>query len=409
MVTGGLLARAVEPNAGEERVGHEGACLNCGADVSGAFCTSCGQKLHLHRTLGEFWHDLAHSVFHFDGKIWRTLPLLAWNPGHLTRRYIHGERAKFVSPFALFLFSVFLMFAIFSWVTPEGKAIAKAPTPKEAVAELDEDRQELRTKIDELVALRRNAEARRAPTDWIEDEIGRTRALLAKIEMNKNIEVSADAIAKRRLVVNQRKMETGIAELEAQKAEALKAGQPTVEIQSEINALKTGLAVMAAASSREDDGAFKVDKVNLDFGWPAIQEAIKHAAKNPQLLIYKLQSNAYKFSWALIPLSTPFLWLLFFWRREFYLFDHAVFVTYSIAFMMMLITVCVIAIQFPATEVIGGLALTLYPLVHIYRQLKQAYGLTRFGAIWRTMLLSTFAVTALVLFFVLILSMGLSS
>jgi hypothetical protein len=348
-------------------------------------------------------------VFHFDGKIWRTLPLLAWNPGHLTRRYIHGERAKFVSPFALFLFSVFLMFAIFSWVTPEGKAIAKAPTPKEAVAELDEDRQELRTKIDELVALRRNAEARRAPTDWIEDEIGRTRALLAKIEMNKNIEVSADAIAKRRLVVNQRKMETGIAELEAQKAEALKAGQPTVEIQSEINALKTGLAVMAAASSREDDGAFKVDKVNLDFGWPAIQEAIKHAAKNPQLLIYKLQSNAYKFSWALIPLSTPFLWLLFFWRREFYLFDHAVFVTYSIAFMMMLITVCVIAIQFPATEVIGGLALTLYPLVHIYRQLKQAYGLTRFGAIWRTMLLSTFAVTALVLFFVLILSMGLSS
>jgi len=102
------------------------------------------------------------------------------------------------------------------------------------------------------------------------------------------------------------------------------------------------------------------------------------------------------------------LWLLFLWRREFYLFDHAVFVTYSIAFMMMLITVCVIAIQFPATEVIGGLALTLYPLAHIYRQLKQAYGLTRFGTIWRTVLLSTFAVTALPVFFVFILTMGLS-
>lgn len=408
VVTGGLLARAVEPQAGEGRAGQDGTCLNCSADVTGAFCAACGQKVHLHRTLGAFWHDLAHSVFHFDGKIWRTLPLLVWNPGHLTRRYIHGERAKFVSPFALFLFSVFLMFAIFSWVTPKGATTEKAPTPKEAVAALDEDRQELRTKIEELVVLRRNAQARRARADWIEGEIGRTRALLTKIEQDKTIEVSAEAITKRRLAVNQRKMETGIAELEAQKAEALKAGQPTADIQNELNALKTGMAVLTAASSTQDDSAFKVDKVNLDFGWPAIQEAIKHAAENPQLLIYKLQSNAYKFSWALIPLSTPFLWLLFFWRRKFYVFDHAVFVTYSIAFMMMLITVCVIAIQFPATEVIGGLALTLYPLVHIYRQLKQAYGLTRSGAVWRTILLSTFAVTALTLFFAFILTMGLS-
>ncbi len=408
VVTGGLLARAVEPQAGEGHAGQDGTCLNCSADVTGAFCAACGQKLHLHRTLGAFWHDLAHSVFHFDGKIWRTLPLLVWNPGHLTRRYIHGERAKFVSPFALFLFSVFLMFAIFSWVTPKGATTEKTPTPKEAVAALDEDRQELRTKIEELVVLRRNAQARRARADWIDSEIGRTRALLTKIEQDKTIEVSTEAITKRRLAVNQRKMETGIAELEAQKAEALKAGQPTVDIQNEINALKAGLSVMTAATSTDSDSAFKVDKVNLDFGWPAIQEAIKHAAENPQLLIYKLQSNAYKFSWALIPLSTPFLWLLFFWRRKFYVFDHAVFVTYSIAFMMMLITVCVIAIQFPATEVIGGLALTLYPPVHIYRQLKQAYGLTRFGGVWRTILLSTFAVTALSLFFAFILTMGLS-
>ena len=35
------------------------------------------------------------------GKIWRTLPMLAWRPGELTRRYIEGERARFVSPMAL--------------------------------------------------------------------------------------------------------------------------------------------------------------------------------------------------------------------------------------------------------------------------------------------------------------------
>lgn len=411
VVTGGLLARAVEPQAGEARSdGGAGTCLNCGADVSGAFCGTCGQKLHLHRTLAEFWHDLAHSVFHFDGKIWRTLPLLAWNPGHLTRRYIHGERAKFVSPFALFLFSVFLMFAIFSWGLPQGASTTttKILTPKEAVAQLDEDRKSLREKIDELATLRREAAARSAPTQWADNEISQTRALLATIEKDRNIDVSDEAIGKRRIAINKRRMESEIAELEAKKSEAAKSGKPTAKIEEDLNTLKTGLAVMTAATSSYGDGAFEVDEMNLDFGWPMIQEQIKQASKNPQLLIYKLQSNAYKFSWALIPLSTPFLWLLFFWRREFFVFDHAVFVTYSIAFMMMLTTVCVIAIQFPATEVIGGLLLTLYPPFHIYRQLKQAYGLTRFGAIWRTVMLSTFAVTALSMFLMMIITMGLS-
>ncbi len=407
MVTGGLLARAVEPKAGEGHGGQSGPCLNCGADVSGAYCAACGQKLHIHRTLGEFGHDLAHSVFHFDGKIWRTLPLLAWNPGHLTRRYIHGERAKFVSPFALFLFSVFLMFAIFSWVMPKQTDVVTPLSPKEAVTALDKDRAELRKSIADLETQKTDAQARQARTDWIDGEIAKTRALLSEIEKDKTIEVSAQAVGKRQLLINRRKMETEIAQLEAKRADAAAAGKPTKPIQEDIDTLKTGLTVMGVASSGIE-GGFGVDSVNFDFGWPAIREAVQHASKNPQLLMYKLQSNAYKFSWALIPLSAPFLWLLFFWRRDFFLFDHAVFVTYSIAFMMMLTTVCVVAIQFPGSEVLGGFALTLYPPFHMYRQLKQAYGLSRFGALWRTLMLMTFAVTALALFFVFVLSMGLS-
>lgn len=408
IMTGGLLARTVEPEAGEAHTDGAGACLNCGADVVGAYCGHCGQKLHIHRTLGEFWHDLAHSVFHFDGKIWRTLPLLAWNPGHLTRRYIHGERAKFVSPFALFLFSVFVMFAVFSWGMPKGDTQTKMMTPKEAVAALDTDRQDLRKSIADLEALKQDAQRRNAPSGWIDGEIARTREMLAAIEKNRNIDVSSEALAKRRLDLNQRRMESELAQLNAKLADARATGKPTAKIVDDIGTLKTGLTLLKASRANFKEGAFELDDVNLDFGWPAVQEAIKHASKNPQLLIYKLQSNAYKFSWALIPLSTPFLWLLFFWRREFFIFDHAVFVTYSIAFMMMLTTVSVVAIQFPATEIVGGFLLTLYPPFHIYRQLKQAYGLTRFGALWRTILLLGFASSALTIFFAIILSMGLS-
>ena len=110
-VTGGLVGRAVEPAAGEgDSHAREANCLNCGAALVGPYCFACGQHAHVHRTLSAFFHDFAHGVLHFEGKIWRTLPMLAWKPGELTRRYIDGQRARFVSPIALFLFSVFLSF-----------------------------------------------------------------------------------------------------------------------------------------------------------------------------------------------------------------------------------------------------------------------------------------------------------
>ena len=42
------------------------ACLNCGALVATPHCQACGQNVHIHRSLGAFWHDLAHGVLHFD-------------------------------------------------------------------------------------------------------------------------------------------------------------------------------------------------------------------------------------------------------------------------------------------------------------------------------------------------------
>ena len=144
LVTGALVAGAVEGRSGERREpgAHASLCLNCGTALLGTYCHRCGQPEHVHRSLSAIWHDIAHGVLHFEGKIWNTLPLLAWRPGELTRRYIHGERARFVSPMALFLFSVFLMFATFGAIgahlempdnTPpsiSAQAAAKAKIPE---------------------------------------------------------------------------------------------------------------------------------------------------------------------------------------------------------------------------------------------------------------------------------------
>src|SRR5438309_542503 len=95
-VTGSLLARAVEPGAAEAAANghtHEKNCLNCGASLIGPYCATCGQKAHIHRSMRGFMHDFVQGLFNFEGKIWRTLPMLALKPGEMTRRYIAGERA----------------------------------------------------------------------------------------------------------------------------------------------------------------------------------------------------------------------------------------------------------------------------------------------------------------------------
>jgi hypothetical protein len=274
-VTGAVLARAVEPTAGDGTGRGGPMCLNCGTPLTAAYCGACGQKGRVHRTLEALAHDVLHSVLHFDGKFWRTLPLLVWHPGQLTRRYVHGERAKFVSPLALFLFCVFLVYAVLN---------------------------------------------------------------LGAVE-------AADVLAK---------------------------------------------------------------EARIELGNERLNLLITDALKNPQLLFYKLQSNAYKFAWALVPISTPFVWLLFCLQREFKLFDHAVFVTYSLCFMLLLYTLTGVATRLPVLVSASDLALLVVPPLHMYRQVQHAYSLSRWSSVWRTVLLLTFACATLGVFGVLIVALGVS-
>jgi hypothetical protein len=131
--------------------------------------------------------------------------------------------------------------------------------------------------------------------------------------------------------------------------------------------------------------------------------------ENPKLLLYKLQANAYKFSWLLIPISIPLVWLLFLHRRryrQFTAYDHTVFVTYSIAFM----SLAAIALSLLGLLGLPGgitlLAVLIVPPVHIYRQLKEAYGLSRASALWRTAALMVLSLIAINLFAAILLFLG---
>jgi len=340
LVTGSVLARAVEPNSGQVGT-HEGKCLNCGTALTGEYCHRCGQQEHVHRTLAAFWHDLLHGVLHFEGKVWRTLPMLTLHPGELTRRYISGERSKFVSPVALFLFSVFSMLATYNLVGAPA-LFADIPgftaVPPKASETLRRDLTDLDQGMKKLRLEGEQAE--------------RTRAL------------------------------------RAERVIALREGRS-------VKAIDTAIAQKLQVMEDNKRPAWAVGFV-------------KKLSENPSLLFYKIQNNAYKFSWALIPISVPFLWLLFIRRRELGAYDHTVFITYSITFITLVLVAfsLIHAVGVPASVL--SLAAIVIPPVHFYRQLRGAYELSRAGAAWRALLLAGFALIAATLFFILLLALGLA-
>ncbi len=120
-------------------------------------------------------------------------------------------------------------------------------------------------------------------------------------------------------------------------------------------------------------------------------------------MFYKLKTNAYKFSWALIPISVPFVWLLFPFSRRFRVYDHTVFVTYSLCFMMLLLVAGTLIGL--VSESLASLA-WFVPPVHMYRQLKGTYGVSGWGATWRTFALTIFAFIAISLFASLLVTLG---
>lgn len=91
----------------------DGPCPNCGAELDGMYCHMCGQSARdMHRPFLTLIGSAIGDVFNLDGRIARTLPGLMFRPGHVTRAYLDGKRARYVPPFRLFLISSVLFFLI---------------------------------------------------------------------------------------------------------------------------------------------------------------------------------------------------------------------------------------------------------------------------------------------------------
>lgn len=321
-------------------------CLNCGASLVGPYCHDCGQSAHIHRTLGAWWHDFSHGVLHIEGQVWRTMAKLVTRPGELTRRYIAGERRRFLSPLALYLFSVFLLYIAYSVLG--GFATFHAPGTQEAATEL------------------------RA-------EVATTERRIAAIDRQR-----ADAVATKR----------DTATLDGERATLVKR-QHDLEF--------TAMALGGGGGAASGHGAQEAQVIT---GWKSLDEKIAHAVRDPEFLLFKMEANGYKFSWALILLSMPFMRLFFLWKRGLAMFDHAVFVTYSLSFVSLLMVVMILWTKLAHLPGLGLLMLA-FP-VHLFLQIRGAYGLGPLAGLVMTLVVGVMAAAVLLIWIVALLALGMA-
>ena len=93
-------------------------CLNCHLplDKNDKFCPNCGQANSTKKlSFGDFFAEFFSGVFSYDSRFQRTLRVLLFQPGKISKDYINGKRMRYANPFRFYLSASILFFLLFSF------------------------------------------------------------------------------------------------------------------------------------------------------------------------------------------------------------------------------------------------------------------------------------------------------
>ena len=107
-------------------------CPNCGCERPESFCSQCGQSdRHYARSLGSVVLEFLREMFELDSRLFRTLRLLFFKPGSLTREFSRNRRVSFVSPVRLYIFASFVFFLLLSLLGNLDDRVVRSMTEEE--------------------------------------------------------------------------------------------------------------------------------------------------------------------------------------------------------------------------------------------------------------------------------------
>lgn len=90
--------------AAESAAFYAETCSNCGTARVGAYCAGCGQQFLDERlSLRQLWREFAQRYLKLERGLLLTFRQMFTDPGGVARRYVEGQRRRYLNPLSYFL------------------------------------------------------------------------------------------------------------------------------------------------------------------------------------------------------------------------------------------------------------------------------------------------------------------
>ena len=348
--------RPETPGDGPKHAAAHAECLNCGAHLHGRFCHACGQSGDdHHRSIFHLLWEAVEGMFHLDGRLARTVPLLFLKPGRLARDHFEGRRQRHVPPFRLFLVTLLLfMLALEVRVHDAGHHPAAGQGGHAAPA----------------------ATSQTPPP-----------AVLAP-------GVTVDGVAPPRAP-------------ESPQLDGLDVSLPTADARAAGATYAAGHAVGQLARGQRDTLQTIDDTALGDSRFAKwIVSKAKAAGVSPAYFTSTMFGWAHRLAVLLLPVFSLLLVCCYFYRRKFYVYDHLV---VSMQFLSFVFLISAVAWVLP--EPLRGVAVLIaivWTPVNLFLILRGAYGSSVIGAVVKTFFLwnAALIVFALLMLGIVALALG---
>lgn len=299
------------------------SCLNCGSALTGQYCGDCGQRSQSRLiSIWELLKDAFGDLLEFDSRLWQTVVPLLLKPGHLTKDYLQGRRARYMPPFRTYLVLsvVFFVVAFFDSSKVFNVLFPAATSPQATEAE----KQEI-------------AKARQEIIDSLRQE---------------NLLADNPEAAK---LVEQQLLNATATDGEGEPI--IKADCEKANFENRPEWLKRRLTQERIIEICE--------RVTQDGG---------------KTFIAGLLDNVPAFLFLFLPFLALVMKVLYPLSKRYYV-EHLLFVVHLHAFFFLLLTIEILvsrgASRFAIPEMVAGIASTIgvvYPLVYTYKAMRQVYG-----------------------------------
>ncbi|MGE0532522.1 MAG: DUF3667 domain-containing protein [Hyphomonadaceae bacterium] len=403
LATAGVVGAAIEGREGGPP--GEGGCANCGAAITGRFCSNCGQHAHPKRKLTGVIGEFLYGLWNFDTKAWRTFPMLILRPGTLTRNYVYGKRARYLAPLTMFLFSIFFMFFAFSTIEPPQNI--RDNEVEFTQEDLTEAREELAQAQADLERARTNPDPDQPAGLEVGLAEGAVQIAQGQVDrLERQLAAAQAREAERARQAENAPVQVTVDRDAAPTAPPTPATEPSETAEDAASARTEGPQVETWQDAMREIGTSD-DFVVFGGANEELNQRVRNKLQNPDLALYQIQDAASRFSFLLAPLSLPFIALLFLWKRGVTLYDHMAYALYALGFAALLFSAVVLLGKIPFVGWAASWLLLALP-VHMWFQLKGAYALNWWSATWRTFFMLNFALLVACIFLVLVIVLGLA-